>query len=111
MVLILFSRMDKIILVNLVGEIALPMCARYIPHRREEQRRRGQTLLTINQMKGRMLARLSESRHKHQETHEMVSRLCTTSKFDEAVPKFFPLRALPSVIPLKYRNHILAGRV
>lgn len=75
MIVALLAWMHQEVAVNFFCQVVLLEIASYVAQRRQQQRTGGQSLLTVNQMEARVLARLGTTWHEHQEAHEVVSSL------------------------------------
>ena len=106
-----FARMNEVVVLNLICEFGFVRLTCDVTDGREQNGRRHQPLLAVNEMKRCVLARLRETRHEHEEPHEVVAALLGFLNLLQAVPVFRPLRHFPAVIALEHRNYVLAGRV
>src|SRR5205823_2008330 len=107
MLLTCFAWMNQIVLVYLVSQIGLIRLASHIAERSEKNGCGRQSLLTVDDVKGRVLTGLRKARHKNEKAHEVIPGLGGFLGLYKALPKFGPLRPLPAIVPLENGYHVL----
>src|SRR5437667_7327982 len=96
---------------DFVDQLLLTFLAGNVPNASKQDGCSGESLLAVNDVEGRVLARLRQPRDKDEKAHEVIALLFWLLDLLQTLPEFGPLLSLPAVVSLEDRNHVLARRV